>query len=396
MRIKGYLAALGAAALLLWRPEAALGADSSVIEKVSVKLDADFGEQEEIPEPVITASGSGYSLEDVQYRTDYDRWEPGKKVRVEIQLGAEDGKIFPTSLNRSDCKVSGADFVSAKALDDTTLQVKVDYTPIMVLGNPSEAGWSSTSDKRAVWKKVEYAPGYTLTLYGDDKVVKRMNVESSSADLSDYMTEEGVTYYYEVKAVPLTSDERKYLKEGEYVTSEDTEVAYDGDQENPSYSAGDGGTVRGDNYVYPDGSLARSVWKKTGEQWRYYNGDGQMARGWANVGGYWYYMDQNGIMQTGWVNPGDGWFYLGPDGTMRTGWLSTGPGVWYYLNPYGYMESQWILVGGKWYFMEADGRMKTGWLDWKGSWYYLNPDGSMAVNQTVDGWYLGPDGIGRR
>ncbi|MFQ9703380.1 MAG: hypothetical protein ACLR0U_16780 [Enterocloster clostridioformis] len=39
------------------------------------------------------------------------------------------GKIFPTSLNRSQCKVTGADFVSAKALDDTTLQVKVDYKP---------------------------------------------------------------------------------------------------------------------------------------------------------------------------------------------------------------------------------------------------------------------------
>ena len=65
--------------------------------------------------------------------------------------------------------------------------------------------------------------GYTLTLYGDNKVVKRITVESNSVNLADYMTDMDKTYYYEVKAVPVTSDEKKYLKEGQYVTSTDQE-----------------------------------------------------------------------------------------------------------------------------------------------------------------------------
>ena len=69
------------------------------------------------------------------------------------------------TLNRSKCKVTGADFVSAKALDDSSLQVKADYRPVTVLGDTQQAGWSSTSKKKAVWKSVEYAPGYTCLLY---------------------------------------------------------------------------------------------------------------------------------------------------------------------------------------------------------------------------------------
>ena len=396
-RKKVIFAAL-AMSVVLWQSGGSLkslAAESSVIEKVNVKIDADFGEAEEIPDPVITADGSGYSLGDVQFKTDYDKWEPGKKVRVEINLFADDGKVFPTSLNRSECKVTGADFVSAKALDDTTLQVKVDYRPIMTLGDTAEAGWSSTSSRKAVWKKVEYAPGYTVTLYGDDKVVKRLNVESSSVDLSDYMTKDDVTYYYEVKAVPLTSDEKKYFKEGNYVTSGDTEVDLYEEKtvERNRYSAGDGGEVKGSNYVYADGQMARNSWKKLSDKWYYFDQNGNMTKGWIFVNGYWYYMNENGVMVTGWINLGDGWRYLGEDGSLRTGWINPSPNKWYYLNPYGYMQTGWALVNGKWYYMEADGSMKTGWLNWNNNWYYLNTDGSMAENIVVDGWYVAPGGI---
>ncbi len=383
---------------VFWYTEAdfqSFAAESSVIEKVTVKIDTDFGAPEEIPDPVITADGNGYSLGDVQFKTDYDKWEPGKKVRVDINLFADEGKFFPTSLNRSECKVTGADFVSAKALDDTTLQVKVDYRPVMTLGDTAEAGWSSTSSRKAVWKKVDFAPGYTVTLYGDDKVVKRLNVETSSVDLSSYMTKDDVTYYYEVKAVPLTSDEKKYFKEGNYVTSRDTEVELDTEEKQyvSRYSAGDGGEVKGSNYVYGDGQLARNSWKKLSDKWYYFDQNGNMAKGWIFVNGYWYYMNENGVMQTGWINLGDGWRYLGEDGSLRTGWLNPSPDKWYYLNAYGFMQTQWVMVDGKWYFMEADGSMKTGWLNWNNCWYYLNADGSMAENTIVDGWYIAPGGI---
>ena len=373
-------AALGlGAAMSLWMGLYAYGAQSSVIESVNVSFKTIYGEPEEISEPEVTVSGKSCSLGDVQYRTDYDSWKPGRKVRVEVTVVAEDGKYFPATLNRSKCKVTGADFLSAKALDDSSLQVKADYRPVTVLGDTQKAGWSSTSKKKAVWKSVEYAPGYTLTLYGDNKVVKRMTVESNSANLADYMTDMDKTYYYEVKAVPVTSDEKKYLKEGQYVTSTDQEFDWEDyeKEEKRGQGPGDGGSFKGDNYVMPDGSKAVDTWKLVSGKWYYFDGSGSRVKGWFQTGGRWYYMDQNGAMCMGWLSPGDGfWYYLGENGDMLTGWIQPSPGTWYYLEP--------------------DGRMKTGWLNDNGSWYYLDSDGSMAVNRIVDGWNIGQDGKASR
>lgn len=373
-------AALGlGAAMSLWLGLSAYGAQSSVIESVNVSFKTVYGEPEEIPEPEVTVSGKSCSLGDVQYRTDYDSWKPGRKVRVEVTVVAEDGKYFPATLNRSKCKVTGADFVSAKALDDSSLQVKADYRPVTVLGDTQQAGWSSTSKKKAVWKSVEYAPGYTLTLYGDNKVVKRITVESNSVNLADYMTDMDKTYYYEVKAVPVTSDEKKYLKEGQYVTSTDQEFDWEDyeKEEKRSQGPGDGGSFKGDNYVMPDGSKAADTWKFVSGKWYYFDGSGSRVKGWLQTGGRWYYMDQGGAMCTGWLSPGDGfWYYLGENGDMLTGWIQPSPGKWYYLEP--------------------DGRMKTGWFNDNGSWYYLDGDGSMALNRTVDGWNIGQDGKASR
>lgn len=364
----------------------AYGAESSIIETMSIKFDTTFGDPEEIPQPQITISGSGVSIGDIYYKTEYENWKPGKKVRMEITVDAAQGKYFPVSLGRSKCRVTGADLVSAKALDNTTMQVKVDYTPVTVLGDTALAGWSSLDSEKAVWKKVDYAPGYTLTLYGNDKVVKRMTVTSNSVSLKEYMTDPDKIYYYQVKAVPVTAEQKKYLKEGEFVTSQEQDVDDSGEEKkekkhaatSQSSSTGPGvaGSLKGDNFVMPDGTLAVNTWKLVGGIWYYFNAEGNRTRGWFLYGGKWYYFDGNGYMKTGWVDTGNGtWYYLNPDGDMKTGWLYD-KNIWYYLNP--------------------DGDMKTGWLYDKNIWYYLNNDGSMAVNRSQDGWYLGADGAGRK
>ena len=344
----------------------AYGADSSIIETMSIKFNTTYGDPEEIPQPQITINGSGVSIGDIYYKTEYENWKPGKKVRMEITVDAAQGKYFPVSLGRSKCRVTGADFVSAKALDNTTMQVKVDYTPVTVLGDTALAGWSSLDSEKAVWKKVDYAPGYTLTLYGNDKVVKRMTVTDNSVSLKEYMTDPDKIYYYQVKAVPVTAEQKKYLKEGEFITSKEQDVDDSEEEEkekkhaatSQSSSTGPGiaGSLKGDNFVMPDGTLAVNTWKLVGGIWYYFNAEGNRTRGWFLYGGKWYYFDGNGCMKTGWVD--------------------TGNGKWYYLNP--------------------DGDMKTGWLYDKNIWYYLNNDGSMAVNCSQDGWYLGADGAGRK
>lgn len=357
------------------RPVYTHAAESSVIETVSITFKSAYGEPEEIIDPVITAGSGNYSLGDIQYRTEYEKWKPGKKIRVEITLTAADGKYFPVSIGRSKCKINGAEYVSAKALDNTTLQVKADYRPVTVLGTTEKAGWSSRSKKKASWKAVSDAPGYTLTLYGDDKVVKRLNVETNSADLSEYMTDLDKTWYYEVKAVPLTAEQKKYLKEGAYVTSTDQEFDWEDYQKEQERLAGpgDAGAIKGDSYVLPDGSRASNTWKKISDIWYYFDAAGNKARGWVLDGPTWYYMDADGAMKTGWVNPGNGsWFYLGPDGAMQTGWIQPSPGAWYYMNQDGYMQTGWIEVNQK--------------------HYYLQANGAMAYNTSVDGRWLGADG----
>lgn len=406
----------------------AYGAESSIIESLTVTFKTTYGEQEEIPEPEISVSGTGCTMGDYQYRTDYEDWKPGKKVRVEITVHADEGKYFPTTINRSKCKVSGAEYVSAKALDSTTMQVKVDYKPVTVLGDTTEAGWTS-SKKRATWKAVDYAPGYTVTLYGDDKVVKRLNVETNSVNLTDYMKDVDKTYYYEVKAVPITSDQKKYLKEGNYVTSSDQEFDWEDIQTGSSGSGsssgggsattsggssggpgvGPGGTPSatpsgngsgtssvvtsasggvggssgggsansgsGGTYSAPVAGGPRNIWRQTAGRWSYFDGAGNMVKGWLQYGGSggpWYYLDQNGIMSTGWVQVNGSWFYLGEDGKMQTGWIQPVPNTWYYTDPNGYMQTGWIQVNGK--------------------TYYLDGSGAMAANRVVDGRQLGPDG----
>ena len=372
----GLMLAFAAACMVTAKPCIyAEGAQSSVIEKVSVNLKTDYGEAGVIPEPVITVSTKGCTLEDIQYRTDYEKWKPGKKVRIEITVNADDGKYFPASLNRSECKVTGADFVSARALEDARLQIKVDYRPVSVLGETERAGWSSSSKKKAVWKSVEYAPGYTVTLYGDNKVVKRMTVESNSANLAEFMEDMDKTYYYEVKAVPITADEKKYLKEGQYVSSTSQEFDWDdyGEEEKRTQRPDDGGEFKGDSYIMPDGSRASNTWKKVSGKWYFFDSSGSRVKGWVQTGGRWYYMDQNGAMCTGWVSPDSHtWYYLNENGEMQTGWVQPSPGSWYYLR--------------------EDGLMKTGWLLDGERWYYLREDGTMAVDTTVDGWQIGADG----
>ena len=86
------------------RPQEVYGAESSIIEKLTVTVKTNYGEPEEILDPEITVNGTGCSVGEIRFGTAYDKWKPGKKVRIEINVNADEGKYFPVSLNRSECK----------------------------------------------------------------------------------------------------------------------------------------------------------------------------------------------------------------------------------------------------------------------------------------------------
>lgn len=329
-------------ALIILLPFKAYGAESAVIRSVNLKFTSEYGDQE-ILMPEISTTTSGVTVQDVVWKRDISKWKAAENERVSVTL-TSDNMIFAEAYNRSECKITGAKFVSAKALDNNTLEVKVDYVPVVKLGNTSSAGWSDSNKTKAVWKKVEFATGYQVALYADDKMKKRISVDTNTVDLSEYMDKDAI-YYYEVRAIGYTSDDRKYMKEGDYVTSQDITLEYDGDTS---------GTWKGNTYVEEDGGNPRNCWKQILNDWYYFDGNGKRQVGWIKINQRWYYLDQT-------------------DGKVLTGWQ---------------------FVNGKWYYLNtAGGEMMTGWVQPQPNvWYYLFQDGSMASNTTIDGCWLDTSG----
>ncbi len=317
-------------------------AESIVIRSLNLTFKSETGDQE-ILMPELTTTTSGVTIQDTLWKRDISKWKAASNERVSV-IFTSDNMIFAESYNRTECKVTGAKFVSAKALDNKTLEVKVDYIPVVKLGKTSQAGWSDSKKTKAVWKKVEFATGYQVALYADDKLKKRISVSTNMADLSDLMDKDAI-YYYEVRAIGFTAEDRKYMKEGDYVTSDESTLIYEGDTS---------GAWKGNTYKQEDGGVPRNSWKQILNDW--------------------YYFDGNGIRQMGWLQSGQRWYYLNPtDGKLMIGWQQIN-GTWYYFNTQG-------------------GEMMTGWVQSQPNvWYYFHLDGSMAYNTKIGEYWMDASG----
>ena len=113
-----------------------------------------------------------------------------------------------------------------------------------------------------------------------------------------------------------------------------------------------------------------------------------MLKGWyLDQDGNWYYLNpvsdgNRGVMLTGWIQTNSGWYYLnpGPDGTV---------GAMY--------RNQWLDLNGKRYYLGDSGAMYEGWRQIGNDWYYFYPgSGELAVNTTIDTFYVDGSGIWRR
>ena len=80
------------------------------------------------------------------------------------------------------------------------------------------------------------------------------------------------------------------------------------------------------------------------------------------------------------------------DPQTAQGWMQNHSGSWQYLKN-GKPVTGWLQDDKKWYWLDSNGWMFTGgWKQIDGKWYYFHSDGSMAVNTTIDGYTIGPDG----
>lgn len=338
-------------------------AAGSIIEKLNVTFKQNYGDGGETLEPTITTSTANVFIDDITYAKEPDKWKPGNRVLVTINLKAKDGYYFGSTWNRSVVNLKEAEFSHCGRIDDgEILQLKVYYVPCAVLGDTSSAGWDYKF-KKAVWREVDYAPGYEVKLYKNDEEVATKKVKTTTVDFSDKIEDYTKDiFYYEVRAIPMTSDEKKYLKEGNWITSQDDVVN--------SRTGSPGVTPIGYNTTENTGTLPN------------YNGKTTSSTGWYNPGGTWIYYDTYGRAATGWQLIGGLWYYFNDQGQMLTGFLYDKDGSVYYLDPnMGYMKTGWELINGSWYYFNSSGRMQTGYLYDNGKMYYLNEYGQMVAEQ---------------
>ena len=52
----------------------------------------------------------------------------------------------------------------------------------------------------------------------------------------------------------------------------------------------------------------------------------------------------------------------------------------------------WKQEGGRWYYEQNGQNLNNGWNQISGKWYFFKDSGVMAADETVDGYYLSPDG----
>ncbi|ENZ39384.1 hypothetical protein HMPREF1085_05393 [Enterocloster bolteae 90A9] len=79
------------------------------------------------------------------------------------------------------------------------------------------------------------------------------------------------------------------------------------------------------------------------------------------------------------------------DPQAANGWTENASGTRSYYKG-GKPAIGW-LYDEKWYWLQNGGvPFAGGWKQIGGKWYFFNPDGTMAVNTTIDGYTIGPDG----
>ena len=333
---KGLAGVLIAAALGVVTAFPVLAAGNTVSSvRISFTDNLEVGE---ILEPAVASKTSGISIDSVTWGKDREKWTPGKKVAATITLSVDDDREFASSYGSKSCKISGADFSSAKG-SGNKLTVIAHYYPVVELDAPETAGWSVGNKYKAVWKKADYATGYQIILYRDEKRLRSMDVSGTSVDLSEYMKKEGY-YYYEIRSVGKTKNDAKYRKVSEYVSSTDQPLDDLGDTEGRWKNYAEGKKYRAE-----DGEYVANEWYKISDQWYYFDDQGYCVIGWKKLGNTWYYMNGDGIMLTGWQKIKDIWYYFNEDGSMAEGWKMMAPGQWYYFNADGSMAANTIVEG---------------------------------------------------
>ena len=245
-------------------------------------------------------------------------------------------------------------------------------------------------------------------------------VYDSKVDRSGWVEKDGVRYYRDFHAKPVTGwldigAQRYFFLDGGIPATgwleQDGATRYLGDDgvmatgwqtiDGKTYCFGDDGVMHtgwqqldGAPCYLPGGVLATG-WQEIDGKRYYFGDDGKMKTGFVSIGGDVYYLNETGQPLTGDVVIGESRYHFSDEGVMHTGWLTSGDGIRYYLAD-GTMATQWQEIGEKRYYFGESGVAVTGWYQEGEYSYYFLEDGSAAVGPTeIDGQvhYFTPKGM---
>ena len=158
-------------------------------------------------------------------------------------------------------------------------------------------------------------------------------------------------------------------------------------------------TINGKKYYLMSNGVMSTGIKSVKGAYYYFGKNGVMRKGWVKISGVWAYYKSNGKAgKQGWKQKGNNWFYLTKNGKAKTGWKKLNAESIFYLDKAkgGAMVTGpfRLATTGKYYFFDDDGRRATsrGWKTFGEYSYFTYKSGVIAVNKTIDGIKIGPDG----
>lgn len=308
------------------------------ITNVSIAVNETKAEPGTIWTAEVESGSDSYEIEDYEWSTDYEMWEPGKKVTLKVLLVTEEDSfdrepyVYGYNCEKASVSRNGS----------KKLTLKMNYIPRVTLETPSGAHYDS--DYILAWDKVSYAGGYEVQLSKDGDYYQTIRLEGRSTtevDLSEYATDDYLVTA-KIRAV-APSGKSHYIEDSEWNDFDDDGISVDGDSTTTGTFSGSGQAKR----FYDEGNsdAYKTGWQRINGYWYCFDLETGYAAvdSWLNSAGSWYLFDGEGKMLTGWRKAGDYWYYLNasvsdsagtPYGAMKTGWIQTSPASpYYFLNP---------------------------------------------------------------
>lgn len=293
----------------------AFAASSIKSVKINIKSDGiTVGKERDINDVTVNVSGSGYSIDEVDFMEMGTAWDITDIPKITVHLSSNDKYYF--SVYRSeDFKITGGKFIEARRENSSSdLYVDIELPALVNQVSPIETVYLNNSGQ-ATWGESKGSSGYQVKLMRDNSTSAIGGVQNfitTSANVKNLLTKTG-TYTLKVRAIsgdgtkfgPWVSSNSITVSQAEAAKNynEGLNVNLQAVQNNIQTAPNNGqntqlqGTWQRNNtgwwYVLSDGSYVTYTWKEIDGNWYYFNADGYMLVGWQNINGNWYYLDLN-------------------------------------------------------------------------------------------------------